>query len=77
MMNDKKSQRQGLNCPECDFFIEISIPQLLGCDDFMCAGCGLAITLDRQSSRESMEALSQLNVALDNINILKKKYSAK
>ncbi len=77
MMNDIKSQRPGLTCPECGFLIELSIPKLLGCDEFICAGCGLVITLDRQSSRESMEALNQLQVAIENINMIKERYSPK
>ena len=74
-MNELKNKRPGLKCPECDFLIEISIPQLLSQDDFRCPGCGLILSLERASSRESLEALSQIQVAIENLELTKGKYS--
>ena len=74
-MLPQSEQRPGLPCPECGFLIELSIPQLLRDHNFMCAGCGLVLALDRQESRTSMQALSQLQVAIDNLDMVKNQYS--
>lgn len=73
-MNEQQ-KRPGITCPECNFFIDISIPQLLRQDDFLCPGCGLVLSLMRPESRDSMEALSHLQAAIENVESVKKTYS--
>ncbi|MCL6591598.1 MAG: hypothetical protein K6U80_16810 [Firmicutes bacterium] len=75
MAENQATRRPGMNCPECGFFIEISIPRLLGEEGFICPGCGLYLLLNRQESRESLEALNQLQVAIENFNMVRSKYS--
>jgi uncharacterized paraquat-inducible protein A len=72
---NEPAKKQGFGCPECKFPIEMSIQQLLRSEDVFCPGCGLVLTIDRAASRESMEALNQLNVAIENFNMVKNKYS--
>jgi hypothetical protein len=44
---------------------------------FRCKKCGLELTLNRFQSRESLDALSQMQTALDQFNAVKKRYSEK
>lgn len=72
---NEPAKKQGLVCPECKFLIELSITKLLSIEDVFCPGCGLVLTIDRAASRDSMEALNNLNVAIENFNMVKNKYS--
>lgn len=71
------NHRPGVKCPECGFFMEFSIVSLLQNTDHVCLGCGLVLSINRSASRESMEALQQLQVAIDNLKSVKETYSDK
>lgn len=58
----------GLNCPECNFFIQFSLADLLYKQDFSCPGCGLKLSMNREQSRESMELIQKLYIAHENVN---------
>lgn len=75
MNKPQEAKRPGLPCPDCGFFIEVSIPRLLWEEGFSCPACGLYLLLNRQESRESLEALQQLQMAVENFNMIKEKYS--
>lgn len=77
MMKMDSNSQPGIKCPACEFFIHFSIPDLLSKDEFVCPGCGLHLRMDRGASRRSMEALSELNAAMDNANAVKQKYEKK
>ncbi|MCT7953207.1 phage terminase large subunit family protein [Ancylothrix sp. C2] len=57
----------GMPCPECGFFIEMSIESLLYKPAFTCPGCLLEISLDRPSSQQALELLQKVNLAKGNI----------
>ena len=64
--------QQGIPCPECKSFIPMSIMQLLTEQVFKCPNCGLTIYLDKDQSKESMEALSKLDKAIKDVESVKK-----
>lgn len=72
-MENKNTNQAGLQCPECGFFINITISELLRNDNFRCPGCGLVISMDQSSSLESLKKLSQLQATMDNVNMIRKK----
>lgn len=41
------NERQGIPCPECGFFIDVSTPALLASETLVCPGCGLILTFQR------------------------------
>ncbi len=72
-----EAHRPGLTCPECGFFMEFSIVSLLQNTEHVCPGCGLVLSLDRASSGASLQALSQLQAAVENLEATRDKYSGK
>jgi len=68
-------QRTGIPCPQCKQFIEFSIRDLLSRSIFRCKHCGLELTLNRFRSRESLEALAQMQGALEQFEAIKKRYA--
>ncbi|MBC1239133.1 hypothetical protein [Nostoc sp. 2RC] len=66
--NQGKQQRTpGIPCPECGFFIEMSIYSLLSQADFKCPGCLLTLSMDREVSRPALELLQKVNTQMDNL----------
>ncbi|HSG41336.1 MAG TPA: hypothetical protein VLE27_16970 [Thermoanaerobaculia bacterium] len=61
-----------LPCPQCGFRMKLSMEQILFNRDFQCPGCGLRLNLDRDASRQSLELLQDLHVAVRNVEALKK-----
>lgn len=76
MDNNKPSQehKPGLACPECGFFINMSIEDILYRTGIQCASCGLQLTMNRNMSNEALQALQNLDTAIKNVNHLKQKY---
>lgn len=74
MMNPNQAapHQQGMPCPECKAHIPMSIKQLLTEQVFKCPNCGLQIYLDKEQSKESMNALAQLNQALEDVEAAKR-----
>lgn len=48
------------------------IQDLLFSSNFRCVFCGLDLTMDREESRVSLNALQQLHIAMDNVEAAKK-----
>ena len=61
-----------LPCPRCSFRIKLTLEQLLFMPDLRCPRCGLALTVDREASRGSLELLQDLHVAMRNLETVKK-----
>lgn len=70
-----KQHTPGMACPECGFFISMSIEDVLYKQGIKCASCGLEMMMNRNMSRESLQALQQLDVAMKNLEGLKKQYN--
>lgn len=74
MLPNQQTQKQkepGMLCPRCNFFILFTIEDILYKTEFTCPGCSLKLTLNRSQSRESLEALQQLHVAIKNLESVK------
>ncbi len=67
-----QERRPGMPCPECKFFIEMPMEDILYKSSFVCPGCGLKLELQRQQSQTSLAALQQLHVAMKNMDSVKK-----
>jgi hypothetical protein len=74
VLPSNSDQRTGIPCPKCAAFIELSITDLLRRAMFRCRKCGLELTLNRFQSRESLDALSQLQGALESFEAIKNRY---
>ena len=68
-----EEHKPGMECPECKFFMEFSIVSLLRENKHVCPGCGLCLTMDRSASRGAMQALNQLQTAVENIDSTRNK----
>jgi predicted RNA-binding Zn-ribbon protein involved in translation (DUF1610 family) len=67
----------GFECPKCKFFIEITIQSLLFGDNQKCPGCGTAYTMDRTKSRDALQLVQKLHVAIQNLESVKRFEGAK
>ena len=67
MLKRQVLNKPGLICPRCAFHVEFTIEGLLYQDKFRCPGCSLDLNLKREDSRESLEALQELHVAVENL----------
>jgi len=65
---------QGLPCPECEFFIPMTIPRLLSPEPIRCPSCGLTLNLDRQKSKKSLEMVQKAYKAMQNAEDTKKRW---
>ncbi|MDJ0714810.1 MAG: hypothetical protein QNJ54_11395 [Prochloraceae cyanobacterium] len=63
----KGNRRPGIPCPECGFFIEMPLEDLLYKQEFKCPGCLLELRMDRSSSQKALELLQQVKVAMDDV----------
>jgi predicted RNA-binding Zn-ribbon protein involved in translation (DUF1610 family) len=57
----------GMPCPECGFFIEMSIYSLLSQAEFKCSGCLLTLSMDREESRPALEILQKVNTQVESL----------
>ena len=65
--NEGQQRQPGMPCPECGFFIEMSISSLLTQAEFKCPGCLLTLSMDRAESRSALELLQKVNTQMDNL----------
>ena len=69
----KEPQRPaGFNCPQCSFFIEVTIQGLLYDDNHKCPGCGTVFHLNRQQSQTALSFVQKLHVAAQNLDSVDK-----
>ena len=72
--DNKQQHTPGLACPECGFFIHMTIEDVLYKQGIKCASCGLELTMNRNMSQESLQALQQLDAAMKNLETVKDNY---
>ncbi len=65
--NQVQQRNPGMPCPECGFFIEMSIMSLLAQAEFTCPGCLLALKMDRAESRPALELLQKVNTQMHSL----------
>ena len=56
-------RKVGMNCPQCNSFIETSIYQLLTADSLRCPACQLKLSIDRLKSKTALDALNKVQQA--------------
>lgn len=70
-MRDKltlENQRaSGFPCPNCQFHVEVSIQSLLYSEKQICPGCHTEFKMDRGRSREALNMVQKLQVAMENM----------
>lgn len=62
------TRRTGIDCPQCRYFIEIAIPDILTRTSIQCKKCGLQLTLHRARSQQSLDALLEIERALEQLD---------
>jgi hypothetical protein len=62
-----EQRRPGIPCPQCGFFIEMSIQNILYQAEFKCPSCLLELKMDRSGSQSALEMLQQIHVAQENV----------
>ena len=69
-MNPSKNQQPpGFSCPNCNFFIEVSLESLLLEGNQTCPSCQTSFSMDRSESKDALDLMNKLN---DTINDLDK-----
>ena len=58
----------GLDCPQCDARLTVTIQMLLSGSPVRCYACGLVLRVDREESRECLDRLAELKSAIDRAN---------
>ena len=72
MLKDQNKNRPaGFHCPNCQFFIEMSIDGLLYEESQKCPGCSTVFVMNRSESREALELVQKLKVAMQNLDSVK------
>ncbi|MCC5637473.1 hypothetical protein LC593_16815 [Nostoc sp. CHAB 5844] len=66
--NQGQQRTPGMPCPECGFFIEMSIYSLLTQAEFKCPGCLLTLSMDRKESRPALEILQKVNTQVEQLH---------
>lgn len=54
----------GMYCPDCRGFIPVGIEQLLYDGGVACPRCGLALTIDQARSKQALDALAKVELAV-------------
>lgn len=57
-------KKPGLQCPRCQFLIEISLPMLLSGQPIFCNQCYLRLNIDQGKSKQALDAVHKLNLGL-------------
>ena len=74
MKNQTKSNNEkpsGFDCPNCNFFIEISLKSLLFDSHQKCPSCLTKFTMARQESSQAIKLMQKLNTVIENIESVK------
>ena len=64
----------GLDCPQCGFRIQVSIPMLLSGEPIICPACGLKLSADQEKSQACLNELRKVNDAIQKAEEAKIKY---
>lgn len=60
-------QAAGFPCPNCQFWVEVSVQSLLYGDKHVCPSCHTEFKMDRDKSRDALKMVQKLQVALENM----------
>ena len=55
----------GINCPKCAHKFPVTIEQLLASNFIICPSCALRLELNREKSKEALEAMEKLFTKLN------------
>ncbi len=66
-------QVPGLDCPQCGFRIQVSIPMLLSGEPIICPSCGLKLSVDQEKSRTCLYELRKVNDAVQKVEEVKRR----
>lgn len=69
--NKQEEKKSGFNCPECGFFVEVSLKTLLFNKNQQCPSCLTQFTMDREESKPALELMQKLNTVIENIESVK------
>lgn len=50
----------GINCPKCGHKFPVTIEQLLTSESIICPSCALKLELNKEKSKEALEAMEKL-----------------
>lgn len=67
MFANQQNRPSGMPCPECQFFIQLSLEDLLYKQSFQCPSCLLEITMNRGDSQEALKLLQDVKIAMDEV----------
>jgi DNA-directed RNA polymerase subunit RPC12/RpoP len=68
------TSRPGVPCPECSFVIPTTFEMLLSGEPIVCPMCGLALQVDRETSAGSLELISNLHEATQQVEETKQQW---
>jgi len=69
---EQKQQRPaGFQCPNCQFFIEVTIEGLLFQKSQKCPSCMTEFTMDRGESKEALGLIQKVHAAMQNLDSAK------
>jgi DNA-directed RNA polymerase subunit RPC12/RpoP len=73
MLNNQQNS-PGIRCPNpgCGNIISVSLQDLLFQKNIQCPHCLLILTMDREKSKDTIEAMATLNTAIQNAETAKK-----
>ena len=66
-INSSQQRSPGISCPRCNFFIEISLKNLLYQSSFQCPSCLLTLSMDRDQSKPALEIMQKVHKEMENI----------
>jgi len=69
--NLTEEKNPGFSCPNCDFFVEVTLKSLLFDSGQCCPSCLTKFTVDSQASRQSIDLMQKLNTVVENIESVK------
>ena len=69
--NPVEEKKSGFNCPECNFYVEVTLKSLLFEQSQTCPSCLTKFTMDRQESRQALDLMQKLNTVIDNLESAK------
>lgn len=65
--NPTQQRSPGIPCPNCGFFIEMTVQSLLYQASFQCPGCLLTLSMDRNESRPALEILQKVSREIETL----------
>lgn len=67
----KNQQPPGFSCPNCNFFIEVSLKSLLLEGNQACPSCQTSFSMDHSESKEALDLMNKLKTNLSDLDKMK------